>query len=70
MNQPWGWYSRAFLCVSRRAWVTTCADPVFPATWMPSSLARSPVPSLTTPNIAVAHGRDDLRAEAEVSGGG
>src|SRR5262249_46401263 len=51
-NQAWGWYSRARLLVSRRACVTTCAEPVLPATCTPSSRARAPVPPLTTAIMA------------------
>src|SRR5687768_1542020 len=48
MNQPWGWYACAFLAVSSRAWVTTWAEPVLPATGMPGSWDRHPVPPATT----------------------
>ena len=44
MNQPCGWYWCDFLSVSSRACVTTWADPVLPATRMPGSCARQPVP--------------------------
>ena len=48
MNQPWGWTWWAFLSASKRAWVTTWAEPVLPPTAMPARPARRPVPSATT----------------------
>jgi hypothetical protein len=48
MNQPCGWMLCWSLSRSRRAWVTTCDEPVLPPSLMPASFVRRPVPSSTT----------------------